>query len=76
MHNLDRPVVDQTGLAGNYDFAFEWTARRVDRANPRGEKPSPEFVRDLNDQLGLRLEPQTGSSEVFVIDRVEKPVDL
>jgi len=75
MHNLDRPVVDQTGLAGNYDFAFEWTARRVDRANPRGDKPAPEFVRDLNDQLGLRLEPQTGSSEVFVIDRVDKPAE-
>jgi bla regulator protein BlaR1 len=75
MHNLNRPVVDQTGLAGNYDFTFEWTARRVDRANPRGEKPAPGFVRDLHDQLGLRLEPQTGPADVFVIDHVERPAE-
>jgi Protein of unknown function (DUF3738) len=54
-------------------LTFEWTARRVDRANPRGEKPAPEFVQDLHDQLGLRLEPQTGPAEVFIIDHVEPP---
>jgi uncharacterized protein (TIGR03435 family) len=75
MHNLDRPVVDQTGLAGDYDFTFEWTARRVDRANLHGEKPAPEFLQDLHDQLGLRLEPQTGPFEVFVLDHVERPSD-
>ena len=45
----------------------------MDRANPRGEAPAPEFVQDLHNQLGLQLEPQTGSTEVFVIDHVEKP---
>jgi bla regulator protein blaR1 len=74
--NLDRPVLDHTGLGGSYDFTFEVSTQHVDRANPRGVKPSPDFVRDLNDQLGLQLEPQTGSTEVFVIDRVEKPADL
>jgi bla regulator protein blaR1 len=71
--NLDRPVLDQTGLTGTYDFAFEHTPQRVDRTNPRGEKPAPEFVQDLHDQLGLRLEPQTGPAEAFMIDHVERP---
>jgi bla regulator protein BlaR1 len=71
--NLDRPVLDQTGLTGTYDFSFEHSPQRVDRANPHGEKPFPEFVRDLNDQLGLRLEPQTSSTDVFVLDHVERP---
>jgi uncharacterized protein (TIGR03435 family) len=73
MHNLDRAVLDQTGLAGTYDFAFEWSVRQVSRANPHGEEPSPEFLRDLNEQLGLKLEPHTGPVELVVIDHVEKP---
>jgi uncharacterized protein (TIGR03435 family) len=73
--NLDRPVFDQTGLTGTYDFTFEHSPQRVDRANPRGEKPFPEFVLHLNDQLGLRLEPQTGPVKVFVLDHVERPAE-
>ena len=71
--NLDRPVLDQTGLTGTYDFTFEHTPQRVDRTNPRGEKAVPEFVQDLHTQLGLRLEPQTGPVEIFVLDHVERP---
>jgi uncharacterized protein (TIGR03435 family) len=73
--NLDRPVLDQTGLTGTYDFIFEHSPQRVDSVNPHGEKPAPEFLQDLHDQLGLRLEPQTGPVEVFVLDHVERPSD-
>jgi uncharacterized protein (TIGR03435 family) len=62
-------------LTGTYDFTFEHSPQRVDRANPRGEKPFPEFVLHLNDQLGLRLEPQTGPVKVFVLDHVERPAE-
>jgi bla regulator protein BlaR1 len=71
--NLDRPVLDQTGLTGTYDFIFEHSPQRVDSVNPHGEKPAPGFLQDLHDQLGLRLEPQTGPVEVFVLDHVERP---
>jgi bla regulator protein BlaR1 len=75
MGNLDRPVLDHTELGATYDFTFEWTARRVDRANPHGTEPDPAFLQDLNNQLGLRLEPRTGSVDVLVIDRIEKPAE-
>jgi len=71
--NLDRPVVNHSGLGGSYDFTLEVSPQRQDRAHPRGVEPTPGFVRDLHDQLGLQLEPQTGSTEIFVIDHVEKP---
>jgi uncharacterized protein (TIGR03435 family) len=73
--NLDRPVLDQTGLTGTYDFTFEHMPQRVNRTNPRGEKPLPGFGQDLNLQLGLRLEPQTGPIEAFVLDHVERPAE-
>ena len=33
-----RPVIDQTGLKGNYDFKLEWTPDRV--LNPDAVAPS------------------------------------
>jgi len=73
--NLDRPVLDRTGLTGSYDFTFEHSPQQVDRSNFHGDKPFPEFAHDLYGQLGLRLEPQTGLVEVFVLDHVGRPAE-
>jgi bla regulator protein blaR1 len=73
--DLDRPVVDQTGLIGVYDFTFEHTATHVDRSNPHGAPADPAFQQDVASQLGLRLEPQTGPVQVFVLDHVERPTE-
>ena len=56
---LDSPVVDETNLAGDFDFHLKW--------NWRG---SPDALkRDLSEQLGLALAPARRSIEVLVIDR-------
>jgi uncharacterized protein (TIGR03435 family) len=60
-----RPVVDQTGLKGSYDFRVEFAA---DDGAPQG----PSIYAALQEQLGLKLENTKGPSEVLVIDRVEK----
>jgi uncharacterized protein (TIGR03435 family) len=74
---LDRPVVDQTGLHGKYDFDLEWTpdetqfGGQVPRGNP--EHPKPDLFAALQQQLGLKLDATKGPIEALVIDRVERP---
>ena len=71
--NLDRPLLDQTGLSGTFDFSFEWTPQQnTERAGPASE-PVPAFLEALKDELGLKLEPQTGPVDVLVVDHVEEP---
>ena len=80
---LERPVVDKTGLTGLYDIDFHWTPERNPQAQ-HGELPpginlppvdpnGPTIFTALQDQLGLKLESATGPVEVIVIERVEKP---
>lgn len=65
MATLPRPVVNQTGLDGMYDFTLEWTTQP--------EESGPTFFEALQQQLGLKVIPRKGPVEIFVIDRVEHP---
>jgi uncharacterized protein (TIGR03435 family) len=56
------PVVDKTGLPGDYDIKLSWD-----------EKDGPSVFSALQDQLGLRLEPQKVSISLFVVDSAQKP---
>jgi uncharacterized protein (TIGR03435 family) len=75
-----RPVVDRTGLSGNWDVDLAYT-RGASVDAPGQPLPAtdpnapPPFFTALNDQLGLKLEPITGRLEVLVVDRVERPAD-
>jgi uncharacterized protein (TIGR03435 family) len=78
-----RIVVDKTGLAGNYDYKLQWkggtphlTLSQLETypVPPRESSASPIFTA-IQDQLGLKLEPQTGPVEVLVIDHVEQPAE-
>jgi len=65
LEDLGRPVVDQTGLEGNFDFAIEWDAAP--------DSPGPSFQEALREQLGLKLEARKGPFEVIVLDHVQRP---
>jgi uncharacterized protein (TIGR03435 family) len=65
LEDLGRPVVDQTGLEGNFDFAIEWDA------GPDSQGPSLQEA--LREQLGLKLEARKGPFEVMVLDHVQRP---
>ena len=73
---LDRPVVDHTGLEGNYDFQLEWTPD-APPAPPDGQPAEaplgPSIFSALPAQLGLRLEATKGPVDILVIDRANKP---
>jgi uncharacterized protein (TIGR03435 family) len=63
-----RPVIDDTGLKGEYDFRVEWAA---------DEKPGsqmPSVFTALQEQLGLKLNATRGTIEVIVVDRAERAV--
>jgi uncharacterized protein (TIGR03435 family) len=68
---LDRPAVNQTSLAGRYDFQLIWTADEV-RAPTDGTAP-PELFTAIQEQLGLKLEPVKAQIDVLVVDAVERP---
>jgi uncharacterized protein (TIGR03435 family) len=66
-----RPVIDKTGLQGVYDIKFEATP--FFRLN-RDPDPADISVFDgVQDQLGLKLEPQKAPVDVVVVDHLEKP---
>ncbi|HTZ97753.1 MAG TPA: M56 family metallopeptidase [Terriglobales bacterium] len=76
---LGTPVIDKTGLKGDYDFNLQWAAPE------KGSSPETEAVPDatsnaallsaVEQQLGLKLEPQSGPMQVFVIEHVVKPAE-
>ena len=78
---LDKPVVDQTGIQGRYDFALKWTPDEFQFASLGGIKPSasdspdapPNLYTAMQQQLGLRLESRETPVNVLVIDRAVRP---
>jgi uncharacterized protein (TIGR03435 family) len=67
MGGLDRPVVDRTGLTGEFDFHVGPTR---DMVAATGEA---RFLMALREQLGLMLRAEQGSFEVLRIRRIEQP---
>jgi len=78
---LDRPVVDKTGISGRYDIALNWTVDDFQAARfsgfpaPLDHTEVPDLFTAIQEQLGLRLESTKGSVEAMVIDRVERPIE-
>jgi uncharacterized protein (TIGR03435 family) len=66
---IEAPVLDETGLAGRYDYVFDWNSDRT--AQAFADPPSV-FVA-LDEQLGLKLERRRGPVQILVIDHVEPP---
>lgn len=77
MRNDPRPVLDKTGLTGNYDFTLKFLPdlpAGFERGNiPQEFLDRPNIFDALKQQLGLKLEPQKGPVTYYVIDHVEKP---
>lgn len=67
LRNLDRPVVDRTGLTGRFEIHLKFAAEDADVAD------GPSVFTALPQQLGLKLEPAKGSGDFIVIDSVERP---
>jgi len=74
--NLNRPVVDQTGLTGNFDFVLEFAPEIATSENPGSSQSDPggqPFGEALKEQLGLKLESQKAMADYMRVDHVERP---
>lgn len=67
----DRPILDKTGLTGTYDYRIEAAPWFRMINNPQlGDISVFDAVQE---QLGLKLEPQKAMVEILVVDHIEKP---
>jgi bla regulator protein blaR1 len=78
---LDRPVVDQTGLEGKWNFNLKWTpdesqfqgmGMKVPPPSDAADAPPPLFTA-IQEQIGLKLEAGKAPVPVLVLDHVEQP---
>jgi uncharacterized protein (TIGR03435 family) len=79
--NLERPVIDATGLAGQYDIMLDFVMEPVPRgpcpplclpADPPPLAAGPTLLKAVESQLGLKLESKKGMIDILVIDHIEK----
>jgi uncharacterized protein (TIGR03435 family) len=68
--DLGMPVVNMTGLTGEYKFDMHWTP--TEDLNNRMRGKDPEFVGAVEQQLGLRLERRKVPYDVLVVDHCER----
>jgi uncharacterized protein (TIGR03435 family) len=74
---MGRPVVDETGLTGEFDldmsFQPEGLRGALVGAPPPSLSDAPALGTALQDELGLRLDPRRGPVDVLVVDRIDRP---
>ena len=74
---MNSVVTDKTGLTGLYDFQLRWSDPGAAAANQTQTTLSdaPVLTTAVQEQLGLRLQPDHGPVEVLVVDRVSEPTE-
>src|SRR5262249_14152796 len=67
-----RPVIDETGLTGHYDFKihFEYGRRPADVGIL--PDPAPSVFTAIEEQLGLKLESANRSFDQLIIDSIDR----
>lgn len=74
-NQLGRPVVNRTGLTGDYDYTLEFSPEGLARgtsAAAAADPDVPSLPTAVQKQLGLKLERKKGPVEVLVVDHAEQ----
>jgi uncharacterized protein (TIGR03435 family) len=69
----ERPVIDETGLKGFWDFDLRFQPVLPPDATPPPDDPRPTLFNAVREQLGLRLEAKRGPVSHFVVETIERP---
>jgi uncharacterized protein (TIGR03435 family) len=72
---VGRPVVDETGLTGNFDVTLTWTPEQPVGDVAAVPADGPSIFSAIREQLGLKLVARKSSAEVLVVDSAEHPVE-
>jgi uncharacterized protein (TIGR03435 family) len=82
---VGRPVIDMTGLKGEYDYHLQFSTEGMAVTRSGGGAPesgvgpsdvSPILFTALQEQLGLKLETRKGTVDVVIVDSIDKvPID-
>jgi uncharacterized protein (TIGR03435 family) len=70
---LDRHVVDQTGLKGTYQYTLQFGGMPPPGAEAESDNNTASIFTALQEQLGLKLESTKGQIDTITIDRIEEP---
>jgi len=65
---VERPVIDKTGITGQFDIRLEWVPED-------STETGPSIFTAVQEQLGLKLESERAPVQIVVIDHVERPSD-
>ena len=68
--DLDRPVVNKTGLTGEYRIDMHW--ERAEDPDSVGSGKDPAFRDAVESQLGIKLTKAIAPINMFVIDHVDR----
>ena len=69
---LKTPVIDKTGLTGNWDYDLEYANGSRSTVADGPSTTAPDLITAVREQLGLKLESKHGSVKILVIDHIEK----
>jgi uncharacterized protein (TIGR03435 family) len=69
---MDRPVLDRTGLKGNFDITVDYE-KNPDADNPGLDISGPAMFTAFQEELGLKFESTKAPVDVLVIDHADKP---
>jgi uncharacterized protein (TIGR03435 family) len=67
----DRMVLNRTSLTATYDFELDWSRDRGDGGAQDSEFPG--LYTALEEQLGLKLEPEKATTEVIIVESASEP---
>jgi uncharacterized protein (TIGR03435 family) len=75
--DVGRPVVDKTGIPGFFDVHLRWSAASSIVPSARSQAVATDdpvsVFTALQEQLGLRLDPDMVETEILIVDQAERP---
>ena len=70
--NLNRPVIDMTGVSGRFDFTLRYATKGFrPLLDPAADSPEPTIFESIL-RIGLKLEARKSPVEILVVDHVNQ----
>ena len=74
--SLYRPIIDKTGLTGTFNATLRFTPDAIPTRDPNAapvDSNGPSIFAAVQEQLGLKLDPQKAAIDVLVVDEAQRP---